>query len=194
KEGITERKMAYVYTGTGKDTIIAASVSSDVASVLLTENRYLSVKIPPSQDKRRFTVLLWRGTHENIDRLAQAGKGAKTEIPTFRKGSDTRWPEKVLTRGQISPDTAAFVTDLLTLPVPNPWKRNVRVTDMAFLNKKKAVITTFEGDVWLVDGIDEKLNKLSWRRFASGLYEPMSVEVYKDQIYVFGKEGILRLH
>src|SRR5690606_30039053 len=104
------------------------------------------------------------------------------------------WQEEVYTRGAIAPDTAAFVTDIITLPVPNPWKRNVRVIDMAFLDKETIVVSTFEGDIWIAKGIDSKLKKTSWKRFASGLYEPMSVEVYEDQIYVFGKEGIIRLH
>src|SRR5690606_2899470 len=66
--------------------------------------------------------------------------------------------------------------------------------DMAFLDKTTAVVSTFEGDIWVVDGVGGDLKRMSWRRFASGLYEPMSIEVYDGQIYAFGKEGIVRLH
>src|SRR5699024_10035851 len=38
------------------------------------------------------------------------------------------------------------------------------------------------------------LKQLEWSRFASGLYEPMSIEIVDETIYVFGKEGIVRLH
>src|SRR5690606_20641063 len=101
----------------------------------------------------------------------------------------------VYTRGALSPDTAAYVTDILTLPLPNPWKRNVRPADIAFFaDKRTAAIVTFSGDVWLVEGIDKDLKRLKWRRFASGLYEPMSIEIVDGAIYVFGKEGIVRLH
>src|SRR5690606_23687306 len=71
---------------------------------------------------------------------------------------------------------------------------NVRVADAALFDGKRAAIVTFSGDVWIVEGIDKNLERLKWRRFASGLYEPMSIEVVDDTVYVFGKEGIVRLH
>src|SRR5690606_28278093 len=58
----------------------------------------------------------------------------------------------------------------------------------------KAAVVTFEGDVGLVEGISKELKALEWTRFASGLYEPMSIETRDDEIYVFGEEGIVRLH
>ncbi|MCW5929562.1 MAG: cytochrome c [Chitinophagaceae bacterium] len=164
------------------------------ASVRLVNGRYLAVAIPPSADHRKFTVTLWRGPAEQMPRFKAAVKSVAIRIPVFRKGGDRHWPGEVYTRGEIVPDTAAFVADILTLPVPNPWKRNVRVIDMAFLDNTTAVVSTFEGDVWVVKGVGENLGKMSWKRFASGLYEPMSVEVHDGNIYVFGKEGIVRLH
>src|SRR5690606_8998281 len=102
--------------------------------------------------------------------------------------------KRIRTKGQIAPDTAAFVTDNITLPIPNPWLRNVRVADIAFFSNNKAAVSTYEGDIWLVEGINGNLNKLVWKRYASGLHEPMSIEIYKDQIYTFGREGIIRFH
>ena len=32
-----------------------------------------------------------------------------------------------------------------------------------------------EGDVWLVKGVDEKLEKLTWQRIATGLYHPLGL-------------------
>ena len=86
------------------------------------------------------------------------------------------------------------MTDKLTLPLPNPWKRNVRVADVSFFKDGRAAVITFSGDVWLIDGIDRNLQNLRWRRFASGMHETMSIEVVDDKIYVFGREGIVRLH
>src|SRR5690606_14732331 len=84
--------------------------------------------------------------------------------------------------------------DLLTLPIPNPGKRNVRAVDVAFFDGDRAALVTFEGDIWVVEGIDQNLNSLTWKRYASGLYEPQSIEVVGDTIYVFGREGIVRFH
>lgn len=180
--------------GTTKDTVLAARTNLVGAMIQILDKRYLSVKIPPSAHERQFCVSLWRGLKKDLPKFAKINLTEKTLFPQVEKGAKSRWPQMVETKGLVSPDTTAFVTDIMTLPLPNPWKRNVRVTDLAFLSHNSAVVTTFEGDVWILEGISSKLDRLRWKRFASGLYEPMSVEVYKDQIYVFGKEGIIRLH
>lgn len=198
REALADGSFGYVHTGEKEDSVVAATITDETpgtkASLVITDNRYLSVMFPPSRDKRSVTVCVWKGEVGNIDLFRRASANSDIALPPFQEGGTERWAGKVITKGKIAPDTSAFVTDLLTLPVPNPWKRNVRVTDLAFLSPGKAVVTTFEGDVWMVEGIDSGLENLSWRRFASGLYEPMSVAVYHGQIYVFGKEGIVRLH
>ena len=63
----------------------------------------------------------------------------------------------------------AYVTDSITAPVPNPWNRRVRFGGMDFFSDgKRAALCTHEGDVWIVEGIDDTLANLKWRRFASG--------------------------
>ena len=39
----------------------------------------------------------------------------------------------------------------------------------------------------------EGLEKLEWKRFASGLYEPLSISIVRDTIYVHDRQGIVRL-
>lgn len=195
--GYTEGTVGYIHFGEGKDSVMAVEIQergAGDASVRLVDGRYLVVAVPPSAVPRELTVALWRGPAGQLDGFKAALQSAGIRIPAFRKGGDGHWPGKVYTRGEIAPDTAAFVADILTLPVPNPWKRNVRVIDMAFLDNTTAVVSTFEGDLWVVEGVGGNLGRMSWKRFASGLYEPMSVEVHDGQIYVFGKEGIVRLH
>src|SRR5205807_3670420 len=53
---------------------------------------------------------------------------------------------------------------------------------------------TFNGDVWIVSGIDEKLAHVKWRRFAAGLYEPLGLRIVDGVIHVLGRDGITRLH
>src|SRR5699024_3707697 len=114
--------------------------------------------------------------------------------PDYKNGGSAYWKQTVRTRGQFAPDTSAYVVDRLTLPIPNPWKRNVRVVDVAFFEDNRAAVVTFEGDVWTIEGIDKNLENLKWHRYASGLYAPQSIEVVDGTIYVFGKEGIVRFH
>ncbi len=197
-ESVGKGRTGHIYFGDRKDSVIVAGISEDDAptgaSVHVTNNRFLYVSVPPSKNARQLTVILWKGGSTNTGLFDKFRASANKGMPHFREGGTGRWPGQVFTKSQIAPDTSTFVTDLLTLPVPNPWKRNVRVTDLAFRDRESAIVATFEGDVWLVEGIGSKPEKLAWKRFASGLYEPMSIEFYQGQIYVFGKEGIVRLH
>jgi cytochrome c2 len=186
----------FLYHGENGNLVTAVSLagSSAGSEILIKDNRYIYLSIPADSKSREFAIGLWHGTSENQPQVEALASQMDTSFPQLRSGSQSRWKEKVLTKGQIAPDTALFVTDKLTLPVPNPWNRNVRVVDMAFFNKKKAAVVTFEGDVWILDGISDKLDKLSWKRFASGFYEPQSIAIVDEAVYVYGKEGIVRLH
>src|ERR1043166_1989699 len=57
-----------------------------------------------------------------------------------------------------------------------------------------AYVCTIHGDVWRVTGIDEKLNHLRWKRFATGLFQALGLKVRGDEIFVLGRDQITRLH
>jgi cytochrome c2 len=187
---------AFLYHGVEGDLVTAVSLAGEAAvtEIQIIDNRYITLSIPAHDKSRNVAVGIWHGLKENKQQLGELTANMDTSFPKVTSGSKSRWKDKVLTKGQIAPDTSLFVTDKLTLPVPNPWSRNVRVVDMAFFDKKKAAVVTFEGDVWILDGISKNLDKLSWKRFASGFYEPQSIAVVENEIYVYGKEGIVRLH
>jgi glucose/arabinose dehydrogenase/cytochrome c551/c552 len=104
------------------------------------------------------------------------------------------WPEQVTTQGELTASENAFTTDVIPLPVPNPWKRNVRLADIAFLNDKgDAAAVTFDGDVWRISGLKGELSDVKWSRFTSGLHEPMSIECRDGEWFVFDRNGISRL-
>ena len=80
----------------------------------------------------------------------------------------------------------------LKMPLENPWKRAVRPTDIAFLSNGDALITTLDGDVWRVKGIE--CETATWSRAAFGIFEPMSIAIDKDdQVFVLGRDQITRL-
>lgn len=193
----TTGSVLYIYQGESRDSVTAIGVVTDAMESLaptLVDNKYITVRFPQTDKPVEANVIMWNGPSEKKDAFLETFSEAKIKMPDFSRGGPAYWTETVYTQGALSPDTAAYVTDILTLPLPNPWKRNVRVADMAFFDGKRAAVVTFCGDVWLVEGIGKDLKQLKWRRFASGLYEPMSIEIVDGMIYVFGKEGIVRLH
>ena len=105
-----------------------------------------------------------------------------------------RWPSEVRTRVHPSSSTDAYVVDDVELPVANPWRRAVRISDIQFLDDGTGVGITLDGDVWLARDIAAPSGVVRWKRFASGLHEPLSVAIRDDQIYAFDRNGVWRLH
>jgi cytochrome c2 len=177
-----------------RDTATAVGIVGAPAGARLQvdSNRYITLRIPAGSPASRFRVVVWRGL--DTDRGAMTAMlAAPVRMADFENGGAPHWATTVATRGVPSPDTADYVVDRLTLPLANPWRRNVRVADIDFFSDGRAAVVTFEGDVWLVSGIDRGLEKLEWKRFASGLYEPLNINIVHDTIYVHDRQGIVRL-
>jgi len=70
--------------------------------------------------------------------------------------------------------------------------RAIRPVDIAFLANGDAILSTLDGDVWKISGIEGK--EATWRRIATGLYEPMAVAVDAQQrMFVLGRDQITEL-
>ncbi|MEO8429017.1 MAG: DUF6797 domain-containing protein [Verrucomicrobiota bacterium] len=145
----------------------------------------LVVRVHPSINPVKFRVAIgagpavqtWEGPGEiNADAPAAA-----------------RWPQTVTTRGITSVAKDAYVVDNISLPQVNPWKRNVRLADITFFRDGRAAAVTFDGDVWIISGLAGNLSEVRWRRFASGLHEPLGLCVRDDKLFVFDRNGIWRL-
>ncbi len=110
------------------------------------------------------------------------------------KPPTARWPQSIETRVAPSAADEAFVVDNFALPLDNPWRRNIRLADLAFHADGRAVAVTFDGDVWSVEGLGDRTGVARWRRFTSGLHEPLNVVVRNGQIFVLDRNGVWRLH
>jgi cytochrome c2 len=104
-----------------------------------------------------------------------------------------RWPQDVTTRVTRSTDKDAFVVDDIALPVDNPWRRAIRIGDIQFLKDGTGVGVTLDGDVWLIRGLHDPSDAVRWRRFTSGLHEPLTLAIRDDQIFVFDRNGVWRI-
>ncbi|MHC4995943.1 MAG: DUF6797 domain-containing protein [Planctomycetota bacterium] len=171
----------------------------DLPGKLLVQNdRFLVANLNASESKRTFTIyqgIARDGEANALARLAKNDRGAAAAIPhRYHRGGPRHWPGEVRVSGTRGEDTAAYVLDDIALPNPNPWKRNVRTSGMGFFPDGRLVACTYDGDVWIAEGVDDSLSDIRWTRYASGLCEPQSVKVVDGYVYVFGRGGITRLH
>jgi mono/diheme cytochrome c family protein len=192
-ESSVESGAAVVLQGAARDTAtVAATVGAPPGARLQVDsNRFVTLRVPAGPAST-FRVIAWRG--RAADRAVVSAMARRpVTIARYDAGGPAHWDSTVTTRGSVSPDTADYVVDRITLPLPNPWRRNVRVSDVDFYADGRAAAVTFDGDVWIVSGIDRGLERVRWKRFASGLYEPLNIKIVRDTIYVLDRQGIVRL-
>jgi glucose/arabinose dehydrogenase len=123
-------------------------------------------------------------------RLFALGDVDIVDPATLIKGGPALW-ESVETKGTLGEGDGAYVVDTLTLPDANPWGAWMRLTGVDFLSDGRIAVCTWNGDVWIVSG---PIEKLTWRRFATGLYEPLGICVLKDVVRVLCRDQIVELH
>src|SRR5207248_2054446 len=123
------------------------------------------------------------------------------DLSALTRGGPARGAGKLITRGVLSNDTKKpYVVDTLTPPVSNFWHARMRFGGFDFFaDGKTAAVCTWDGDVWLVRGIDDKLERLEWQRIATGLYQPLGLKIVRDAngeqgIYVCCRDQVVRLH
>jgi mono/diheme cytochrome c family protein len=80
-----------------------------------------------------------------------------------------------------------FVVDVFNPPAPktDPWRSWMRTTGFDFFEDgRSAAVCTWNGDVWIVDGIDQSSGELTWQRVCSGLFQPLGLKILNGEIYV----------
>ena len=115
------------------------------------------------------------------------------DLSNLTKGGPAQWPQWIETRGVLGTQTP-FATDTITIPFQNPYGTLFFISGHDFFSDGSAAICTMTGEVWLVRGIDEKLDKVRWKRFATGMHQPLGLKIVKDEIYVLGRDQITCLH
>jgi hypothetical protein len=151
------------------------------------------LKLPPIATPTTFKVLIWRGKDLNSFHKAASTFTAPEDIKALTRGGAPHW-KPLETVGKLGTGNGAYVVDTLTVPEDNPYNSWMRTSAIDFFPDGRAAVSTFNGDVWIVNGIDEKLEKLIWTRFATGLYEPLGLKVVDGSVYVRGRDQITKLH
>lgn len=163
----------------------------------------LLLQIPPHEASIGFKLVIWSGpaadTHAFEAFIANPnGVEAAEDLRPLIRGGPARFPEPLITKGvlgKVEPKSdGAYVVDTLTAPDDNPWKSFLRFSGVDFFRNGDAAICSISGDVWVISGIDDKLENLKWRRYATGLFQPLGLKIVDDTVYVLGRDQITRLH
>jgi putative heme-binding domain-containing protein len=153
----------------------------------------IMLSVPCSAASQLVKVLMSSGDPKLLDAYTSSSPQARSLEP-LTHGGPRRWSEVLKTPAVIGRDDAPFAIDELTLPDRNPWLCRMRPSGFDFLpDGHRAAVCTWDGDVWLVSGVDEPELGLTWQRIASGLFQPLGLKVVGGQIYVGCRDQIVCL-
>src|ERR1051325_364376 len=147
-------------------------------------------------------INLWRG-NVNTSRISgietALGNGMVPNpgsLARHTKGGAPRWGEPLLVPGKLSTNTTeAYVVDTITVPETNRFNSWIRCSGIDFFSDgTHAAVCSVSGDVWLLSNIDDKLDRVTWKRYATGLLQPLGLKIVDDKVYVLGRDQITRLH
>ena len=176
--------------------VVVANIIGGPKGTELVPGVGITAKIPASAGPVQLCVAVWGGPKADWEAGAKAlDQLAKPfDLAPFIKGGKARFTETVTTKGKRGDDNTAYAVDSITPPLKNPYKSWMRFGGFDFFSDGRAAVCTWSGDVWIVSGIDDKLEKLTWKRFATGLFQALGLKIVDDKIYVLGRDQITRLH
>jgi hypothetical protein len=173
---------------------LAVGLRGDQGPRFEARGERLLLRVPPHAASVRVCLSMAQGADAAIDAVAKElwSDGA---APALAEGpSQHRWGAPLVTKGERSGDAGPFAVDTITVPLDNRFGSRMRTGAFDFFRDGTAAVSTWNGDVWLVRGIDASLERLEWQRFATGLFDPLGLRIVDDVVHVHGRDGITKLH
>ena len=128
------------------------------------------------------------------------GKGeapAPVDLTPLTKGGPGISPQTFEVEAQIDTSDSPWLVDQIPLPpalADSPYQSKVRMSDLDFFSDgNRALLPTWDGDIWLLSGLNEMTN-LTWKRYATGFFEPLGLKIIQDIPYIAGRDGIYKTY
>ncbi len=161
-------EMYTLYEQLQEPPLIAAALVEPIAGAKWSVDSE-RVSLHPLEDTAA-SVLVW--------------EGSESKLPTFAR---------LAANGGLDP-SQPFAIDRINWPAQNPWASWLRFGGLDFFpDGNRAALSTWNGDVWTVTGLNDTLDMLVWQRIATGLNQPLGLKIVGEQIYVLGRDQITRL-
>ncbi len=173
---------------------VATAVIGDAKATLEERDGFTVLHVPAGATPTRVKLLTAKGDAEVLTVFAKESPLPRPLEP-LTHGGPKRWPEVLKTTVAIGKDDGPFAVDTFALPERNPWNAQLRLTGFDFSpDGKKMFVCSWDGDVWLVGGIDNPAAGLTWQRIASGLFQPLGLKLRDGAVFVCCRDQIVKLH
>lgn len=153
----------------------------------------LRLTLPAGESPIQFSMLLTEGD----DLTLAIEHHDPPDLPSLTHGGPARFPEIPQTTIAPVSNPGPFEIQDLAHPTDNPWKCQMRFTGLDFFEDgDRMAVAGWDGDVWLVSGLRQNQSgpaKLTWRRIASGLFQPLGLKIIAGAIHVACRDQIVIL-
>ncbi len=157
---------------------------------LTVKDDWVLAKISPRSEPVTFKIL--HGTHD--EQGAFEGLGTRSPLPErlekMTHGGQKNWPQELETSVETE-GTGPYVVDHLLPPLDNPWRALCFFSGIDFLPDGRVAMCTAYGDVWTVSRLNTP--RPLWKRFATGLNQPLGLKVVDGQVHVIERGQITRV-
>jgi hypothetical protein len=123
---------------------------------------------------------------QNLDK-AQTPDDKRKARERMKQATRDAEKKKLEAEGLKSP--GAYVVDVVDVPFDNPYHSWMRTSALDFFSDGRCAISTWNGDVWIVS-FDAQMTQAKWKRFATGLFQPLGLRIVNDTLYVQGRDQI----
>ncbi|MCA8964090.1 MAG: hypothetical protein KDC48_04360 [Planctomycetes bacterium] len=173
---------------------LACALRGDQGPVFDVVDSRILMKVPPHAKKLRVQLVMTAGDERHLEAVTPRLMLDKAVPALPTAPAKARWGDPIETKGVLGDADGPFAVDTITIPLENRFGSRMRTGAFDFFSDGRAAVSTWNGDVWVVSGIDDKLEHLQWKRFATGLFDPLGLRIVDDVVYVHGRNGLTRLH
>ena len=158
-----------------------------------SDNGKLVLQIPPSDKPLHLNVAL---SHDESGSLKQQTPSHQVvNLLEWTQGGPRRWKTTHTLKGRLTTSSfQGYAMDSITVPLKNAYNSWMRTSSLAFFPDGRLAVGTLPGDVWIVSGINDHLDGVTWQRFAAGLYEPLGMKVVDGVLTAITRGRIVKLH
>ena len=143
-----------------------------------------------ASDKPTKVALLYTGN-------SKTKAPAPVSLAPLTEGGPGISPETFEVEAQLDSSKKAWLVDQVPLPPAlkdSPYRSKVRMSDIDFFSDgNRGLLSTWDGDIWMVSGL-LNLNKLTWKRYATGFFEPLGLKIVNDVPHIAGRDGIYKTY
>ncbi len=184
-------------TPTNATFTVARSVGLPAPAEWTTsQNEGITLLLPALSQRTTFSVFLSSGPKQKLSStIASLPQAVETDnLHALCFGGPLLWKETVTTTAKVASPKNGYQVETIGLPEKNPWGSWVRPGGFDFFEDGRIALCSLSGDVWIASGIGEHIETVTWKRFATGLFQPLGLKIVKGEIFVICRDALIRLN